>query len=112
MGIYHSHRQEENKLKNKKISILEIIKFLAMKKIFVFLLAFSLFTVAGTAQTKKSEPAKSTKSAGPTKSDGTPDMRYKANKESVKPAGPTKKDGTLDMRYKENKAAANKKGKG
>jgi len=80
-----------------------------MKKIFVFLLAFSLFTVAGTAQTKKSEPAKS---AGPTKSDGTPDMRYKANKESAKPAGPTKKDGTLDMRYKENKAAATKKGKG
>lgn len=83
-----------------------------MKKIFVFLFAFTLFTIAGSAQTKKSEPAKSAKSAGPTKSDGTPDMRYKANKETAKPAGPTKKDGTLDMRYKENKAAPAKKGKG
>ncbi len=83
-----------------------------MKKFFLFLFAFCLFTAAGTAQTKKAEPAKSSKSSGPTKSDGTPDMRYKANKESAKPAGPTKKDGTLDMRYKENKAAAPKKGKG
>jgi hypothetical protein len=96
----------------KKISILGITKILAMKKIFVFLLTCCLFTLAGTAQTKKSEPAKAAKSAGPTKSDGTPDMRYKANKETAKPAGPTKKDGTLDMRYKENKATATKKGKG
>ena len=87
-------------------------KIFAMKKLFLFLFAFCLFTAAGTAQTKKAEPAKSSKSSGPTKSDGTPDMRYKANKESAKPAGPTKKDGTLDMRYKENKAAAPKKGKG
>ncbi len=40
--------------------------------------------------------------AGPTKKDGTADMRYKANKVS-KVAGPTKKDGTADMRYKANK---------
>jgi len=48
-----------------------------------------------------------TKSAGPTKKDGTADMRYKANKEAAKPApaGPTKKDGTADMRYKANKTA-------
>jgi hypothetical protein len=39
-------------------------------------------------------------------------MRYKANKEAPKPAGPTKKDGTPDMRYKDNKEAAPKKGKG
>ncbi len=50
------------------------------------------------------------KSAAPTKKDGTPDMRYKANKEAAKtapaaPAAPTKKDGTPDKRYKENKEA-------
>jgi hypothetical protein len=44
------------------------------------------------------------KVAGPTKKDGTADMRYKANKQA-KAAGPTKKDGTADMRYKANKAA-------
>jgi len=44
--------------------------------------------------------------AGPTKKDGTPDMRYKANKQAAAPAGPTKKDGTPDMRYKANKQAA------
>lgn len=42
--------------------------------------------------------------AGPTKKDGTADMRYKANKVG-KPVGPTKKDGTADMRYKANKTA-------
>ncbi len=41
---------------------------------------------------------------GPTKKDGTADMRYKANK-AVKVVGPIKKDGTADMRYKANKAA-------
>lgn len=38
------------------------------------------------------------------KKDGTPDMRYKGNKEAAKPQGPLKKDGTPDKRYKENKA--------
>lgn len=37
------------------------------------------------------------------KKDGTPDKRYKENKEAEKPAGPLKKDGTPDKRYKENK---------
>ena len=84
-----------------------------MKKIFLALIACCLFTVGSMAQTKKAEPAKTAKSAaGPAKSDGTPDMRYKANKEAAKPAGPTKKDGTPDMRYKYNKEAAPKKGKG
>lgn len=85
-----------------------------MKKIFLILFACCLFTVGSMAQTKKAEPAKSAKAAaGPTKSDGTPDMRYKANKGAPpQPAGPTKKDGTPDMRYKDNKAAAPKKGKG
>jgi len=48
------------------------------------------------------------KPAGPLKKDGTPDMRYKANKTAAKPASPTKKDGTLDKRYKANKTAASK----
>ncbi|MDP3394954.1 hypothetical protein [Sediminibacterium sp.] len=41
----------------------------------------------------------------PTKSDGTMDMRYKANKEKLNAIapGPRKADGTPDMRYKENK---------
>ena len=44
------------------------------------------------------------KSKGNMKADGTPDMRYKANKMAA-PAvsGPKKKDGTADMRYKANK---------
>ncbi|MCX6264441.1 MAG: hypothetical protein NTZ47_07840 [Bacteroidetes bacterium] len=88
-----------------------------MKKIFLILFACCLFTVGSMAQTKKAEPAKTAKTAkataGPAKSDGTPDMRFKANKEAPKPAaGPTKKDGTPDMRYKDNKEAAPKKGKG
>jgi hypothetical protein len=47
------------------------------------------------------------KPAGPTKKDGSADMRYKANKEAAKPApaGPVKKDGSADMRYKANKAS-------
>lgn len=41
----------------------------------------------------------------PTKSDGTMDMRYKANKEKLNAIapGPRKADGTPDMRFKENK---------
>jgi hypothetical protein len=49
---------------------------------------------------------KTATAAGPTKKDGTADMRYKSNKEAAK-APPvtthTKKDGTADKRYKENK---------
>ncbi|WP_173399620.1 hypothetical protein [Sediminibacterium sp. C3] len=43
----------------------------------------------------------------PSKSDGSPDMRYKANKEKFRATapGPRKADGTPDMRYKENKEA-------
>ena len=66
-------------------------------------------TPAKTAQTKPAT-TKSTTAPGPTKKDGTPDMRYKANKDAAKnqPAGPTKKDGTPDMRYKANKQTAAK----
>lgn len=83
-----------------------------MKKILLVLFACCLFTVGSMAQTTKTASPKSAKAAvGPTKADGTPDMRFKANKEAAKPAGPTKKDGTPDMRYKENKPVP-KKGKG
>ena len=66
---------------------------------------------ATTATTAK--PA--TTAAGPTKKDGTADMRYKANKDAAKaPPAHLKADGTPDKRYKENKspttAAAPKKG--
>jgi len=55
-------------------------------------------------ETKAAAPAAATtpaKATVPTKKDGTPDNRYKVNKDA--PAGPTKKDGTPDMRYKANK---------
>ncbi|MFT3934004.1 MAG: hypothetical protein QM726_10345 [Chitinophagaceae bacterium] len=62
-----------------------------------------------TAVKKDSAKVVKMNAAGPTKKDGTADMRYKANKDAAKttaaPAGPTKKDGTADMRYKANKAA-------
>jgi len=52
-----------------------------------------------------------TPAAGPTKKDGSADMRFKANKEAAKaaPAGPAKKDGTPDMRFKANKKDTTKK---
>jgi hypothetical protein len=78
------------------------------------LLAFAGMSFAQTTPPKTaSKPkavatTKSSTAAGPTKKDGTPDMRYKANKQAAAPAGPTKKDGTPDMRYKANKQAAAK----
>lgn len=78
-----------------------------MKKLFliVFLAAGLMFS--GHAQTKKSGTAqsKSVPSKQVKKSDGTPDMRYKANKEAAKKKaqGHVKKDGTPDKRYKENR---------
>jgi hypothetical protein len=86
------------------------------------LLAFAGFTFAqttpaktkdpkakpATAATTANQPKPATTAPGPTKKDGTPDMRYKTNKDAAKakPAGPLKKDGTPDMRYKANKNAA------
>lgn len=68
-----------------------------------------------TAKTKKAKTATTAKTttapAGPTKKDGTADMRFKANKEAKPAAGPTKKDGTPDMRYKANKKDTAKKHK-
>lgn len=95
-----------------------------MKKL--FLIASLLMTLTGMtfAQAKKpkadstgKKPATTatkpaTTAAGPTKKDGTADMRYKANKDAAA-AKPTtahlKKDGTPDKRYKENKTPAPKK---
>ncbi|MCC6187105.1 MAG: hypothetical protein IT256_08135 [Chitinophagaceae bacterium] len=78
-----------------------------MQKLLV-VLAFILFSFAGVdtlAQGKTKKETKTEKPAGgKLKSDGTPDMRYKENKNAK--AAPTKhlkKDGTADKRYKENK---------
>jgi hypothetical protein len=84
------------------------------------LLAFAGFSFAQTtpaAPAKKPKTAKAattttpaaavTPAAGPKKADGTPDMRYKANKDAAKtPTQHLKKDGTPDKRFKENKPAA------
>jgi hypothetical protein len=57
---------------------------------------------AKPAATPAAKPA--TAAAGPTKKDGTPDMRYKANKDAAKtPPAHLKADGTPDKRFKENK---------
>ena len=71
-----------------------------MKKLILALsmvLAFASFSFAQTA------PAKTPTTAGPTKKDGSADMRYKANKNAKTPPVHTKKDGTADKRFKENK---------
>jgi len=76
-----------------------------MKKIILIasmLIALTGISFAQTTPTKKATPAKTTAAPGPTKKDGTADMRYKANKEAAKPVH-VKKDGTADKRFKENK---------
>ena len=40
------------------------------------------------------------------KSDGTPDLRYKANRGTI--SGPLRKDGKKDMRYKANRGRSKK----
>lgn len=64
---------------------------------------------ATTTHAAKATSLKSEKStaADHTKKDGTPDKRFKENK-NVKAQGPKKADGTPDMRYKSNKPAAKK----
>jgi preprotein translocase subunit SecG len=56
-----------------------------------------------TDKTTPAKPEVKPASSAQTKKDGTPDKRFKQNKEAAKPAVPTKKDGTPDMRYKVNK---------
>lgn len=67
-----------------------------MKKLFLTAALGLLCAVGMNAQKKK---------------DGTPDMRYKANKQTVKVQGPTKKDGTPDMRFKSNQTTTVKAAK-
>lgn len=55
-----------------------------------------------TAPAAPEATAPSKKVAGPVKKDGTPDKRYKANKDTTTVVH-RKKDGTPDKRYKENK---------
>lgn len=78
-----------------------------MKRILTLLALAIGLTTATLAQTKPSTPAKPTTAAKPAaakvKADGTPDMRFKENKEAVKATGQKKADGTPDMRFKENK---------
>jgi hypothetical protein len=102
------------------------IKQKVMKKLLFATLAILCFSIASYAQPKKAKKAKtetsakvdtkakagtskttttvktSTSASGPTKKDGTLDMRYKVNKEA-KTTTHLKKDGTPDKRYKENK---------
>jgi hypothetical protein len=64
---------------------------------------FAQTTPAATG-TKKVDSSK-TKASGAVhlKKDGTPDMRYKENKQPPVPPVHLKKDSTPDKRYKENK---------
>lgn len=96
-----------------------------MKKLLIafamLITSFGVFAQAKDTSKMKKMHAKTTTAAktattpavGPTKKDGTADMRYKANKTAAKPvpAGPTKKDGSADMRYKANKKDSTKKKK-
>ena len=91
-----------------------------MKKLLIaFALLFSSMGMFAqtkdTVKVKKTQTTKmsgsSTTATGPTKKDGSADMRYKANKTAAAPApaGPTKKDGSADMRYKANKKDSSRK---
>jgi hypothetical protein len=77
-----------------------------MRKLFLALaFVFVGASSASYGQKSTTKPAE----AKHLKKDGTPDKRYKENKNAEKAAaGPTKKDGTPDMRYKANNPAAGK----
>lgn len=92
-----------------------------MYRICLLLLLVSAFVLPIQAQQKSQRPediqkiqslqkgiqpnGKNATVVHPTKSDGTMDMRYKANKAKMNAIapGPRKADGTPDMRYKKNK---------
>ncbi|HLK28554.1 MAG TPA: hypothetical protein VKT28_08235 [Puia sp.] len=78
-----------------------------MKKIILIASLLLAFTGISFAQTTPAKAdAKTTTAATHTKKDGTPDKRFKENKDAkaAKPATThTKKDGTPDKRFKENK---------
>lgn len=66
--------------------------------------AMAQTTPASIKQDKKAATAQTKPAAGPTKKDGTPDKRFKANKTAADTTVVhTKKDGTPDKRFKENK---------
>lgn len=76
-----------------------------MKKIIALLLLLVCINIKPFAQKKANTKTNNTTTAA-TKKDGTPDMRYKENKnkkDTVKAKGPLKKDGTPDKRFKANK---------
>jgi hypothetical protein len=84
-----------------------------MKKVIMIvclMLACTTFSIAQTTPAKKDVAKKEVKATTPakksdvaTKKDGTPDMRYKANKVAADTTKHMKKNGTPDKRYKENK---------
>lgn len=80
-----------------------------MKKVIILLLVFVLNfgSASSFAQAKKQDKKvenSDKKSGANLKKDGSPDMRYKENKDAAKPAPKKlKKDGTPDKRYKDNK---------
>jgi len=83
-----------------------------MKKMIIalaMLLTFGGYSFAQTTPAKAKKKTTASTTAAPkatTKKDGTPDMRFKANKDSAKAKTATvhtKKDGTADKRFKENK---------
>ena len=73
-----------------------------MRKL-ALLMAVVFLTVSAFGQTTTTPAKTTTKTKVALKKDGTPDKRFKDNKQTTKPAGPLKKDGTKDMRYKANK---------
>ena len=66
-------------------------------------LLLALQTASYGFQPRPAATRKAAATSAPLKADGTPDMRYKVNKEGKKAKGPLKKDGTPDKRYKANR---------
>jgi DNA topoisomerase IA len=60
--------------------------------------------ITNAAKKKENKMAKAPLNTTGVKKNGTPDMRYKANKKAkTDTVGPLKKNGTPDLRYKSNK---------
>lgn len=86
-----------------------------MKKFLTGVLALMMGASIAFAQTpdapKQDKPkAEAQKDGQKLKKDGTPDKRFKENKEG-QAEGPKKKDGTPDKRFKENKDGSKPEGK-
>jgi hypothetical protein len=65
--------------------------------------AVTLPVTGKAAASTKTKTVTKTTNGAPVRADGSPDMRYKANKEAAKASPKLKKDGTPDKRYKQNK---------